>query len=111
MADKVEAQLKALEARIAALERKIDTNEKTMRALPDLGAIGKLVPRLDALEKTVANKKDMTPAHETAIKNALKAATEATAQGKALAEKAYVETRFAKLEVLVNQALALAAKR
>jgi hypothetical protein len=101
MADKNEADIKALRGQIEALSRKVETMEKSSRALPDPAALAKLVTRMDALEKTVANKKDMKPEHEQALKQAMKTAAEQQARVKEIVTQA----QFAKLEALVQAAL------
>jgi hypothetical protein len=106
LADKNEADIKVLRAQIEALSRKVEALEKTSRAGPDPATLAKIVARMDALEKTVAAKKDMKPEHEQAIKAAMKQAAEAQAQAKEYATKAMLDARLLALEGKVNAALA-----
>ena len=82
MAFNPEAEVKALRARVDGLERKIDSLEKTIRALPDLAAIAKLGPRLDAAEKAIAGKKDAKTSEQEANKSNAKLVAEMQALAK-----------------------------
>ena len=103
-----EAEIKQLRTTVEALSRKVETLEKQLRALPDLAAIAKLGPRLDAAEKAIANKKDIKPEHEQAIKATMKLSAELQAQMKEQVTKAVLDGRFKLLEGQIQAALALA---
>jgi chromosome segregation ATPase len=105
VADKNEADIKDLRNKLDALSRRVDALDKGSKSGPD-PALAKLTSRLDALEKTVANKKDVKPEHEQAIKAAMKQANEAQSQAKEFATKAQLDARLAVLEGKVNAALA-----
>ncbi len=109
MADKIEVEVKALRGMIETLSRRVEALEKTGRAAPDTGALGKIASRVEELAKAVANKKDLTPAHEQAIKASAKLSAEQQALMKEMASKAQLETRFAQLQGQIAQAMALAA--
>lgn len=106
VADKTEVEIKQLRSQIESLSRRLDTLEKNNRAGPDLS---KITSRLDAVEKGLANKKDIKPEHEQAIKAALKQATDAQNQAKEFANKNMVEQRLRQLEAEVKAAMATAA--
>ena len=106
MAFNAEMEVKALGKRVDGLERKIDSLEKTMRALPDLAAIAKLGPRLDAAEKAIAGKKDAKTAEQETNKANAKLVAEIQAMAKDQVNKAMLETRLKLLEVKVDTALA-----
>ena len=108
MAFNAEAEVKALRTRVDGLERKIDSLEKTLRALPDLTAIGKLAPRLDAAEKAIAGKKDAKTADQEASKANAKLAADVQAMSKEHASKVMIEARFKVLEAQIANAMALA---
>ena len=111
MASNPEAELKALRARVDGLERKIDSLEKTIRALPDLGAIAKHGPRLDAAERAIAGKKDAKTAEQEASKSNAKLAVEIQALAKEQTSKAVLEARFKVLESQVAIAMAGVGRR
>jgi hypothetical protein len=104
MAFNAEAELKLLRVRVEGVERKLDTLEKTLRALPDLAALAKLAARVDAFEKALAGKKD--------VKNADQEAQKYVATMQALAKetvtKAVLENRLKLLEAQVQTAMAMA---
>lgn len=112
MAFNAEAEFKLLRGRIEALERKVDTLEKSARALPDTALMTKLAARLDAAEKAIAGKKDAKTADQEAAKAVAKLSAEMQAMAKEQANKTMVETRLKVLEVQVASALAASgAKR
>jgi predicted nucleic acid-binding Zn-ribbon protein len=111
MAINPEAEVKALRARVDGLERKIDSLEKTMRALPDLAAIAKLGSRLDAAEKAIAGKKDAKTSEQEADKSNAKLVAEMQALAKEQTSKAVLEARFKVLEAHVAVAMAGMGKR
>ena len=106
-----EVEVKALRARVEGLERKIDSLEKTMRALPDLAALGKLGTRLDAAEKAIAGKKDVKTVEQEASKSHAKLAAEMQALAKDVTSKAMLEARLKILESQVAAAMAGMGKR
>jgi hypothetical protein len=110
----VEADIKQLRMTVDALSRKCETLEKQIRALPDLTALAKLGPRLDAAEKAIAGKKDMKPEHELLIKANAKWVAEQQARVKEVVTTAQmearnniVEARFKQVEALAQAALAM----
>jgi len=112
MAFNAEVELKALRGRVEGLERKMDSLEKSIRAMPDLAALGKLGPRLDAAEKAIAGKKDARTADQEAAKSNAKMVAEIQAMAKEQTNKALLETRLKVLEAQVQNALAASgAKR
>jgi type I restriction-modification system DNA methylase subunit len=104
MAFNAETDFKALRMRVEALERKLETIEKTVRALPDLAAIAKLVPRLDAAEKAIALKKDA----KTAEQEAAKYAATMGALAKETAKQTVLDNRLKILEAQIQTAMAMA---
>ena len=106
MAFNAELEVKALGKRVDGLERKIDSLEKTIRALPDLAAIAKLGPRLDAAEKAIALKKDAKTAEQEANKSNAKLVAEMQAMAKDQVNKAMLENRLRIIETKVETALA-----
>jgi hypothetical protein len=101
VADKNEADIKNLRGQVEALSRRLEALEKGSRAGPDPAAIAKMATRLEALEKAVANKKDMKPEHEQALKVAMKSASES----KEFATKAMLDARLKTIEAKVDAAL------
>lgn len=108
MAFNAEAEVKSLRIRVDGLERKIESLEKTIRALPDLAAIAKLGPRLDAAEKAIAGKKDAKSQDQEAAKMAAKVSAEMQAMAKDNVSKGMLDARLKVLEVQVQTALATA---
>jgi division protein CdvB (Snf7/Vps24/ESCRT-III family) len=108
MAFNAEADFKLLRNRLEALERKLDTIEKTLRALPDLATIAKLAPRLDAAEKAIALKKDAKTAEQAAAKQVSEIQTLAKIQAQDLVKQGQLESRLKVIEVQVQAALAMA---
>jgi polyhydroxyalkanoate synthesis regulator phasin len=108
MAFNAEVEMKALRGRVDGLERKVDTLEKSMRALPDTALMAKLATRLDAAEKAIAGKKDAKTADQEAIKSNAKMAAEIQAMAKEQTNKALLETRLKVLESQVQVAMAAA---
>jgi hypothetical protein len=106
MADKLEIQVKALEARVAGLERSIEAIKKLAAGLPDGAKFVALEKQVGQLATAVANKKDMKPEHEQAIKAAMKQAAEAHAQAKEQITKTVFEARLAQVEALAKAAMA-----
>jgi hypothetical protein len=98
MAFNPEAEVKALRLRVEGLERKIDSLEKTIRALPDVVAIAK---RLDAAEKAIAGKKDAKTAEQANTK--LIAQVQAMAMEQA--KQSVIETRLSAVEAIAKAAL------
>jgi hypothetical protein len=112
MAFNAEAEVKALRGRVEGLERKLDTLEKSMRALPDTALMAKLASRVDAVEKSVAGKKDAKTADQEAAKANAKMVAEIQAMAKEQTNKAILEGRLKTLEAQVMTALAASgAKR
>jgi hypothetical protein len=112
MAFNAEAEVKALRGRVEGLERKVDTLEKSLRALPDVAVMAKLASRLDAAEKAIAGKKDAKTADQEAAKSQAKIVAEVQALAKEQASKAMLESRLKVLEAQVLTALAASgAKR
>jgi len=111
MAFNAEAEVKALRGRVEGLERKVDSLEKTLRALPDVATLGKLGTRVDAAEKAIATKKDAKTAEQEAIKANAKMSADIQALAKEQTNKAVLETRLKVLEAQVMTALAAAGKR
>ena len=111
MAFNAEAEVKALRGRVEGLERKIDSMEKTLRALPDVATMGKLAARLDAAEKAIATKKDTKTAEQEATKATAKLVADMNALSKEQINKAMLEARLKTLEAQVLTALAAAGKR
>jgi predicted nucleic acid-binding Zn-ribbon protein len=107
MAFNPEVEVKALRARVEGLERKIDSLEKTIRALPDLAAIAKLGPRLDSAEKAIAGKKDAKTSEQEANRSYAKLAAEMQALAKDQTSKAVLEARFKVLESQIAVAMAM----
>jgi glucosamine 6-phosphate synthetase-like amidotransferase/phosphosugar isomerase protein len=104
MAFNAEAELKLLRVRVEGVERKLDTLEKTLRALPDLAALTKLAARVDAAEKALAGKKDV----KTADQEAVKYASSIQVLAKEAVTKTVLENRLKLLETQVQTALAMA---
>jgi glucosamine 6-phosphate synthetase-like amidotransferase/phosphosugar isomerase protein len=104
MAFNAEAELKLLRVRVEGVERKLDTLEKTLRALPDLAALTKLATRVDAAEKALAGKKDIKNADQEAVKYA----STLQALAKESVTKAVLENRLKLLETQVQTAMAMA---
>ncbi|HEY5322244.1 MAG TPA: hypothetical protein VIK58_05400 [Caldimonas sp.] len=111
MAFNAEVELKALRGRVEGLERKMDSLEKSIRAMPDLAALGKLGPRLDAAEKAIAGKKDAKTADQEAIKSNAKIVAEVQAMAKEVTSKAIIENRFRVLESQMAVAMSAVGKR
>ena len=111
MAFNAEAEVKALRGRVEGLERKMDSLEKSIRAMPDLAALGKLGPRLDAAEKAIAGKKDAKTSDQEALKAQSKMVAEIQALAKEQTNKAILENRLRVLEAQVANALALAGSK
>ena len=112
MAFNAEAEVKALRGRVDGLERRVDTMEKSMRALPDTALMSKLAARVDAAEKAIAGKKDAKTADQEAAKSNAKMVAEIQAMAKEQTNKALLESRLKVLEGQVLTALAASgAKR
>jgi hypothetical protein len=112
MAFNAEMEVKALRGRVEGLERKVDTLEKSMRALPDVALMSKLAARLDAAEKALGGKKDAKTADQEAAKSNAKMVAEIQAMAKEQTNKALLENRLRVLEAQVASALAASgAKR
>jgi predicted nucleic acid-binding Zn-ribbon protein len=114
----LEAEVKALRTRADALERKVDSLEKILRALPDLAVISKFGPRLDAAEKAIAGKKDAKTAEQEASKaeqetkkSIAKLVADMQDLNKEMMAKAMLDARFKVLESQVAVAMAVAGKR
>lgn len=103
----IEAQIKAQEKRIIALERALDTLAKEVRAQ---GAYGKRLLDLEKamkdLEKSAGDK-----ALEKKIKDANKAAEKAVKDTMDNVRKMNVDVRLANLEKMVSAAMSLAGAR
>jgi len=111
MAFNAELEMKALRGRLDGLERKVDTLEKSMRALPDTALMAKLATRLDAAEKAIAGKKDAKTADQEAIKSNAKIVAEVQAMAKEVTSKAIIENRFRVLESQMAVAMSAVGKR
>ena len=101
MAFNPELEVKSLRARVDGLERKVESQEKILRELPDLSALAKLGPRLEAAEKAIAGKKDAKTAEQEALKAHTKLAAEMQALGKDVVSKAMLDVRFKMLEGMI----------
>ena len=111
MAFNPEAEVKALRGRVEGLERKVDTLERSMRALPDVALMTKLATRLDAAEKAIAGKKDARTADQEAAKSNAKMVAEIQAMAKEQTNKAVLENRLRVLEAQVLTALAASGSK
>ena len=111
MAFNAEVEVKALRVRVEGLERKVDSFEKSLRALPDVATMAKLATRLDAAEKAIAGKKDAKTSDQEALKAQSKMVAEIQALAKEQTNKAMLDNRLRVLEAQVANALALAGSK
>jgi len=103
MGDKTDALLKALEARVAGLERTLDTMKKATTALPDGAKFVALEKQVALLATAVAGKKDMKPEHEQLKAVVMKQVAEQQALNKEQVTKALLDARFNQVDAQLKQ--------
>lgn len=114
MADKIEAQQEALDKRVTALEKSLDTTKKEVRATGDANKNGvsrddlaKLANRITALEKSVAllaaTKKDVKSVEEQQKKDMAAITNKVKADQDKLVASMNLDARFRAFQVQLDQ--------
>lgn len=114
MADKIEAQQAALDKRVTALEKSLDTTKKEVRATGDANKNGvsrddlaKLANRITALEKSVAllaaTKKDVKSVEEQQKKDMAAITNKVKADQDKLVASMNLDARFRAFQVQLDQ--------
>jgi len=120
MADKIEVQQAALDKRVTALEKSLDTTKKEVRATGDANKNGvsrdeitKLANRITALEKSVAllatTKKDVKSIEEQQKKDAIAIVNKVKADTDKIVASMNLDARFRAVQVQVDQVRNMAA--
>ena len=119
MADKIEVQQAALDKRVTALEKSLDTTKKEVRATGDASKnvasrddLAKLANRITALEKSIAllatTKKDVKSIEDQQKKDAAAIITKVKADHDKLVASMNLDARFRAFQVQMDQVRAIA---